>query len=88
VAFALFLSQQRHSRPPVRVHRAPSRRGPGLVEEVTPRLGEGQEDPGPSHRHPNPEGGGPEGVGHHQRLLHEEGGAANGACASPTPDGA
>ena len=47
------------------------------MEEVG-SLGEGQEeDLGPPHRPPNPKREGPEGVGHHWRLPHEEGGAAD-----------
>ena len=51
--------------------------------------GEGQEeDPRPPRRHPYPKGEGAEGVGHHRRLPHEEGGATDEARASPVRDGA
>ena len=48
---------------------------------------EQEEDPRPSRRHLLPEGQGAEGVGNHQRLPCEEGGATDEACASPVRDG-
>ena len=58
------------------------------MEEVGSPRERQEEDPGPSHRHLNPKGEGREGVEDHRRLPHEEGGAADGARASPIPDGA
>ena len=88
VAFALVLHQERRSRPLARVHRAPHRRGPRLVEEVG-SLGERQEEnPGPSHCHPNPKGEGHEGVGDHRCLPHAKSGVVDEARVTPTHDGA
>ena len=47
-----------------------------------------EENPGPSRYPPNFEGQGHEGIRDHWRLPCEEGGAADGARASPAPDGA
>ena len=88
VALVVVLSQEQHRCPSTEVHRRPDRRGLRVDEEVgCPREGQ-EEDPGPTHRHLNPEGERLEGVGHHWRLPHEEGGATNEARASPVHNGA
>ena len=51
--------------------------------------GEGQEEnSGPPHRHPHPEGEGAKGVRNHRRLPCKEGGATDEVRASPIHDGA
>ena len=54
----------------------------GVVEERQ------EEDLGPPHHHPHPEGEQHEGVGHHRGLPHKEGGAVDVALAPAVHDGA
>jgi len=69
------------------VYLAHNQRGPRFLEEVgCPKEGQ-EEDPGPSRRHPLPEGEGAEGVRNHRCLPCEEGGTTNEPRASPVHDG-
>ena len=58
------------------------------MEEVgRPREGQ-EEDPGPHHCHPHPEGEWPEGVGCHRGLPRKEGGSVEDTSAPAIRDGA
>ena len=87
VAFTLVLRQERRSHPLARVHRAPHRRGPRLVEEVgVPEKDKRIQDHLAAIRILKKEGH--EGVEDHRRLPYAKGGTADEPRASPIPDGA
>ena len=84
----MVLPQERRRLPSARVHWAPNRKGPRVMEEVGhPREGQ-EEDPRPHRCHPHPKGERPKEVGHHRGLPREEGGAIDDARAPTICDGA